>query len=74
MRESHCRAFLDRIEGDIAVLLLGDEEQNKVMLPARYLPKDTREGVVLTCSFRVEEEETESARSRVQSLIDELTG
>jgi len=74
IRESRFRIFLDRIEGEVAVLLLGDAEQDRIEIPLKYLPRGLREGIVLTGAFTVEEEETEAARSRVQALIDELTG
>ncbi len=74
MRESRFRVFLDRIEGEVAVLLLGEEEEDRISVPVKYLPKDACEGLVMAGTLAVEEEETESSRRRVQSLIDELTG
>jgi hypothetical protein len=38
------RAYLDRIEGNIAVLYLGEDEADKVDIPLQYLPKDVKEG------------------------------
>ncbi|MHB1001858.1 MAG: DUF3006 family protein [Armatimonadota bacterium] len=41
------RAFVDRIEGDIAVLLLGDDESVRVDITKKWLSIDVRAGNVL---------------------------
>jgi hypothetical protein len=67
-------AFLDRREGDMAVLLLGDDQRHTVAVPMAFLPSDVKEGTVLTVTVAVDEDATESARARVSSLLDELMG
>ena len=71
---------IDRIEGNLAVVLYGTEEQHKIDIPCRDLPKGAREGhkVVLTfdngkvIDFVIDEEATMQAKERVQSLIEKL--
>ncbi|BDI31843.1 hypothetical protein CCAX7_38940 [Capsulimonas corticalis] len=72
------RFFLDRIEGDFAVLIPegGKEEQN---VPRADLPAGIPEGAWLiwrsaSKTFHVDETETKKAKDDVQSLIDELAG
>jgi hypothetical protein len=72
-REARHHAYIDRIEDGIAVLLLGDEERDRVNLPKRYLPKGAREGQALTVTLVVDEEGTGAAKAETQSLIEELT-
>ena len=91
------RFFLDRIEGDVAVLLPegDDEEQDEPAeeqhVPKAVLPPDAREGDWLTAlpgqeddgdardaepprvGFAVDRAGTDTAKKRVQSLMDELS-
>ena len=59
--------FVDRIEDDVAVLLVGDRE---IQIPASLLPKGTREGEVL--KLERDPEATARAKSRVGELRDSL--
>ena len=43
-------AVVDRIEGEVAVLLVGEDEV-KVDFPKKYLPRGTKEGSVLDLSL-----------------------
>ena len=74
MRVKEFRAFLDRIEGDKAVLLLGEEERSRVVLPRTFLPAEAEEGALLTIVIRYEAEETGEASKQVSELIEKLTG
>lgn len=65
------RAVIDRFEGDLAVILLGDEEV-QVELPIRYLPESAREGSILNITFEVDEAQTTDVRGRMQQRIDRL--
>lgn len=65
------RAVIDRFEGDLAVVLVGDEEY-RLGVPRRFLPPGAREGDVLTLGWEVDRRETEARRERVRSLIEEL--
>lgn len=68
------RAFVDRIEGDKAVLLVGDKQEATVIFPAAYLPDGVGEGAVLTIIVRYEPELTAEASEQVAGLIRRLSG
>ncbi len=65
------RAVIDRFEGDLAVVLVGDEEY-RLDVPRRFLPPGAREGDVLVLRWEVDRRETEARRKGVVQLIDEL--
>ena len=67
-------ATLDRIAGEIAVLLVRPDECIQIFWPTCALPEDAVEGAVLDISVQVSEAETEAAAERVQSLLDKLLG
>jgi hypothetical protein len=66
------KAVIDRVEGELAVLLLGDKGEFKLNLPLSQLPEGCREGDVLNVSFERDPAATEQARERTSSLIDKL--
>ena len=67
------RAFVDRIEGDKAILLVGEKEQHRVILPVECLPDDAREGAILTINLEYEPELTAKAFDEAQGLIRRLS-
>lgn len=66
------RAFVDRIEGDKAVLLLGENEDYTIAIPVEYLPDGAESGSVLTLDLRIEPDLTAQAKNEVSDLIDRL--
>ncbi|MDD2200992.1 MAG: DUF3006 domain-containing protein [Firmicutes bacterium] len=67
-------ATLDRIEGELAVLLVRPDESIQILWPICALPEDVVEGAILDISVQVSEAETAAATERVQSLLDKLLG
>lgn len=65
-------AMVDRLEGDMVVLLIGDEGY-RIVLPQSYLPEDAKEGSVLAVSVEVDTSATREAKERIQNLIDKLS-
>jgi hypothetical protein len=65
------RAVIDRVEGELAVLLVGDESI-KLNVPLSLLPAGCKEGDVLNISFERDTEETEQAKERVSGLMEKL--
>ena len=63
-------AYLDRFEGNLAVLLLGEEEK-KVNFPRSFLPEGTEEGEYLKIEIRRDEEKTAEAEAEALSLLQE---
>jgi len=66
------RAVIDRIEGKMAVLLIGDESY-RVALPRSFLPKDAVEGSVLKLSISVDADATNDAKKRISDIINRLS-
>jgi hypothetical protein len=65
------KATIDRIEGKIAVLLLGDEG-TKLNIPISQLPDGCKEGDILNMSFERDVVGTEQAKERVSGLMEKL--
>lgn len=69
--EKKLHAFVDRIEGDNAILLIGDEAQ-PVCWPVEALPEDAGEGSVVSITLSLDNEATKAAEDTISSLIDRL--
>lgn len=62
--------YIDRLEGEIAVLLLGDD-MKKVNFPAKYLPHNTGEGDYLKLEISYDKETTEQAEQEALDMLKE---
>ncbi|HWR25631.1 MAG TPA: DUF3006 domain-containing protein [Methanosarcina sp.] len=67
---------LDRIENDIAVLLVREKEKKcetvKIDMPLFLLPPGTKEGDILEIAITIDTKETEDAKERVSALLEKL--
>ena len=68
------KVTLDRIEDDIAVLLVRDEESVKINIPLFLLPAGSTEGDILDITIDRDAQETEDAKERVSNLLEKLKG
>ena len=66
------RIVIDRIEEDLAVLVLYEDDSVKFNLPLRYLPEGVREGDHLQMSFTGDEASREAEKKRIGDLLSEL--
>ena len=66
------KATVDRIENEIAVLLIRPDEKYDITIPIKYLPERTKEGDILNLEFEIDRKETEDAKKRVGNLIEKL--
>jgi hypothetical protein len=66
------RVIVDRVEGDLAVLALYDDDRVKFNLPLRYLLEGVREGDHLQMTFSEDAASRESEHKRVDDLLKEL--
>jgi hypothetical protein len=66
------RAVIDRVEGEFAVLLLGDKGEFGLNFPLSLLPAGCREGDVLNISIERDVVGTEEAKERVTDLMEKL--
>ena len=62
-------AYIDRFEGELAVLLLGDD-MKKVNFPRAYLTADVGEGDYLKLDISYDKEATEQAEQEAQDLLN----
>jgi hypothetical protein len=72
MKMKNFKVTLDRIEENIAVLLVRDEEKIKINIPLCLLPPESREGDILDVTISRNKKETEDAKERVSNLIEKL--
>lgn len=63
-------AYIDRLEGDLAVLLVGDE-MKKVNFPVCFLPNNVGEGDYLKLDISYDKEATEQAEQEALDLLKE---
>lgn len=72
MAEKTTPAFLDRYEGDMAVLLLGEDGDASLDIPRSLVPEGTPEGTALRLTLATDEQATASARQEVADLMADL--
>ena len=66
-------AVIDRIEdNEMAVILLGDDEKEKIDLPVSFLPAGVSDGDHLRIQITLDEESRAAAENRIRKLQDEL--
>lgn len=65
------KAVVDRLEGDKAVLLLGDEEI-QVVWPCTFFPDDVREGDIFDIAVTFDPQATQEARTDGEALLKAL--
>jgi hypothetical protein len=66
------KATIDRIEGEKAVLLMGEEGRVKVDMPLVILPNGCKEGDILDITIIKDEETTRETKERVSALMEKL--
>ena len=66
------KVIIDRIEEEVAVLLMQDDPSGIIRVPVLLLPPGCREGDVLNLTLESDLRETASAKGRVGGLIDKL--
>jgi hypothetical protein len=69
---SPARVIIDRIEGELAVLVLYEDDQVKFNMPLRLLPEGARDGDHLLMTFTEDKASRESEKRRIGNLLDEL--
>ncbi len=67
------KLVVDRIEEDIAVCYLYEDDRIRFDIPLRYLPPDVVAGDHLRVSFELDRESRERERRRAEELLHELT-
>jgi hypothetical protein len=70
--EIDMNAVIDRIEGELAVLLVGDKGEIRVNFPLSLLPEGSKESDVLNISVERDPEAIEKTKERVTDLMEKL--
>jgi len=65
------KAVIDRIEGNLAVVLFGDDEV-KVNIPKKLLPKGAKEGSWLKVTIDLDKEGTKKQEEKISTKLDKL--
>ncbi|WP_297963926.1 DUF3006 domain-containing protein [uncultured Anaerovibrio sp.] len=63
-------AYVDRIEEDLAVILLGDEEY-QIEIPCSMLPDDINEGNYITLDIKKDKSTTQAALQEAMALMED---
>ena len=66
------KALIDRIEGDKAVVLLGEEDEATVYFPIQFLPQSIKEGDILNFKIAVKSRKTKEAKDKIREIIEKL--
>ena len=66
------RATIDRIEGNLAVLIVTEDESVRFTLPFSLLPAGCREGDIIMIGIERDIEATTAAKERVSGKIENL--
>ena len=72
MSKSSIKAFIDRVEGDLAVIVLYDDDNVKFNLPLKCLPENVSEGDHLQMTFAVDKETREAEKQKIDLLLNKL--
>jgi hypothetical protein len=70
--EKKFKGVIDRIEGSLAVILLGEDQEDAIELPKAYLPEGSKEGDLLSFKLRLESRKTKDAKKEVEEMIAKL--
>lgn len=72
-RSKRTRAVVDRVEdGGTAVLLVGEDEETKLEVPASLLPEGAESGSHLVINVALDEGSRKAAEERVKALQEKL--
>lgn len=66
------KGVIDRIEDELAVILIGKEEEAEIYWPLDYLPENSREGSMLEINVELNITETKKRKQKTKNMIDKL--
>jgi hypothetical protein len=72
-RSNTIHAVIDRIEdNDMAVILLGDDEQAQIDMPVSFLPAEATEGDHLSITIKLDDDARDAMTDKIRKLQEEL--
>lgn len=66
------KAVIDRVEGELAVVLIGEKGEFKLNIPLSLLPEGSRESDILNISIERDSVETQQVKKNVSGLMERL--
>jgi hypothetical protein len=73
-QEFSLKIVIDRVEDDIATLVLYDDDAVKFNLPAKFLPEGTKGGDHFQLLFKKDEQSRKQMKQEVENLLGDLLG
>jgi len=67
------QATVDRIEGDVVILVVDTRNPQTITLPTALLPDGCREGDIIELTLEPDPDATRTGRERIAGTIDRLT-
>jgi len=64
------KAVIDRVEGELAVVLIGEKGEFKLNIPLSLLPEGSRESDILNISIERDSVETQAVKKNVSGLME----
>ncbi len=61
--------YIDRIEDDMAVIMLGEDEDYQIEIPSSMLPDNLHEGIYIKLDISYDEEKTKAALAEAMDLM-----
>jgi len=65
------KAVVDRFEGELSVVLVGDEE-TQIEIPKKLLPAGVKEGSWLKLNLELDPKGTRKQKEKISNLLDRL--
>ncbi|WP_294520881.1 DUF3006 domain-containing protein [uncultured Anaerovibrio sp.] len=62
-------AYVDRIEENLAVILLGENEDYQIEIPSNLLPEDLAEGSYINIEISIDKKKTQDALKEAMELM-----
>ncbi|GEM_PF-1208891 len=73
-QEFSLKIVIDRVEDDIATLVLYEDDAVKFNLPANYLPEGAKDGDHFQLFFKKDEQSRAAMKQEVDDLLGDLLG
>ena len=68
------KVVIDRIEDEVATLVLYDDDSVHFNLPTEYLPEGTKDGDHFQLIFKKDKESRDAEKKKAEDLLKELLG
>ncbi len=70
--KKNIKAYIDRIEGNLAVIYLGDDQSDKIDLPIKFLPNGVKEDMHLKIIINIDSQSSKDVSKEVEDLRSKL--